>query len=228
MSKKSHVLASLSLCFSLGSQSFAAPINSDLSREERSAITVDQLMTKSQAELDLLYKQLPTGAHPDGEYKGYVIFDGSEDNQIEHLLGIVSPLGILESIVKKAGVRIWKGKVFNKEEKILRNRILLHLQYPAHVGCGTSLFDEAKPSIVLDYNGGSTIKGYNPLIDWQMDSKGLGIRDEIRMVRPGLYLGRAYLRGTFALNFVIEKEDEQGKPELWQNLCESVPAKTTH
>ena len=29
------------------------------------------------------------------------------------------------------------------------------------------------------------------------------MRDEIRMIRPGLYLGRAYLDRGFALNFTL-------------------------
>ncbi len=33
--------------------------------------------------------------------------------------------------------------------------------------------------------------------------EGLEIRDEIRMVRPGFYLGRAYIKKVFALNFTL-------------------------
>ena len=32
------------------------------------------------------------------------------------------------------------------------------------------------------------------------------MRDEIRMIRPGFYLGRAYLGGAFALNFTLYNE----------------------
>jgi len=31
----------------------------------------------------------------------------------------------------------------------------------------------------------------------------LVVRDEIRMVRPGFYLGRAYMAGAFILNFTL-------------------------
>ena len=36
---------------------------------------------------------------------------------------------------------------------------------------------------------------------------GLRIRDEIRMVRPGLYLGRAYVNRAFLLNFTLFNAD---------------------
>jgi hypothetical protein len=36
---------------------------------------------------------------------------------------------------------------------------------------------------------------------------GLMIRDEIRMVRPGFYLGRAYFGTLFGLNFTLYNED---------------------
>ena len=31
----------------------------------------------------------------------------------------------------------------------------------------------------------------------------LDIRDEVRLIRPGFYLGRAYFRGAFGLNFTL-------------------------
>jgi hypothetical protein len=42
------------------------------------------------------------------------------------------------------------------------------------------------------------------------------VRDEIRMIRPGLYLGRAYLDRGFALNFTLydKATDEQGARRL--------------
>jgi hypothetical protein len=40
--------------------------------------------------------------------------------------------------------------------------------------------------------------------------RALDIHDEIRVVKPGLYLGRAYFRGEFGLNFTLVKP--QGAP----------------
>jgi len=36
---------------------------------------------------------------------------------------------------------------------------------------------------------------------------GLLIRDEIRMIRPGFYLGRAYINRMFLLNFTLHNEE---------------------
>ena len=37
--------------------------------------------------------------------------------------------------------------------------------------------------------------------------QGLMIRDEIRMLRPGFYLGRAYFGTLFGLNFTLYNDD---------------------
>ncbi|MGZ8268542.1 MAG: hypothetical protein ACXW20_12865, partial [Burkholderiales bacterium] len=37
--------------------------------------------------------------------------------------------------------------------------------------------------------------------------RGLRVRDEIRMVRPGFYLGRAYLDKVFLLTFTLYSKD---------------------
>jgi hypothetical protein len=61
------------------------------------------------------------------------------------------------------------------------------------------------------------------------------VRDEIRMVRPGLYLGRAYMDHAFILNFVLynkdldragraEFETGQVKDECWSGTQKRVVA----
>jgi hypothetical protein len=47
------------------------------------------------------------------------------------------------------------------------------------------------------------LPGYRPVPDKLAGRQGLIVRDEIRMVRPGFYLGRAYMAGTFILNFTL-------------------------
>jgi len=47
------------------------------------------------------------------------------------------------------------------------------------------------------------IDGYRKSPDSLAGRGGLRIRDEIRMVRPGLYLGRAYANRAFLLNFTL-------------------------
>src|SRR4029079_1593277 len=74
---------------------------------------------------------------------------------------------------------VWKGKVFNAEKGELVNRILGHEFVKAELSKGQSWFD-GKQSIIIDYKNTSLAAGF--------------IRDEIREVKPGLYLGIAYAR----------------------------------
>lgn len=78
------------------------------------------------------------------------------------------------------------------------------LLFPAKLYCGQSLLDGRRESIIIDYafNDDLTeIYHHNP--DNLVGRKGLRIRDEIRMVRPGFYLGRAYMNRVFVLNFTL-------------------------
>lgn len=77
--------------------------------------------------------------------------------------------------------------------------------FPAHVYCGLSLFDMRKESIIIDYANGDDFSPYIPEVDGLVGRQGSWIRDEIRMIRPGLYLGRAYVERIFLLNFVLEQ-----------------------
>jgi hypothetical protein len=133
------------------------------------------------------------------------------------------------------GETLWKGKVFFKSEMLLRNRIedlsalkklgLVEedaanplkkiavggqeqwLLFPAKLYCGQSLLDGRRESIIIDYAFTDEIAGYRPMPDSLAGRDGFRIRDEIRMVRPGLYLGRAYIDRVFALNFVLYNKE---------------------
>ena len=93
---------------------------------------------------------------------------------------------------------------------------------PARVYCGISLLDARKESIIIDYaysdnEFGDGVTGYLKLDDLA-GRNGLKIRDEIRMIRPGLYLGRAYLGNVFGLNFVLD-QTENLQPVLENSEC---------
>lgn len=77
------------------------------------------------------------------------------------------------------------------------------LLFPAKLYCGQSLLDGRRESIIVDYNYGDEIEGYRASPDSLAARGGLKIRDEIRMIRPGFYLGRAYTNRMFLLNFTI-------------------------
>ncbi len=86
------------------------------------------------------------------------------------------------------------------------------LMMPAKVYCGESILDTRKESFVIDYAFSE-----NVVVDGQSYANaasipahriipgrnGIEIRDEIRMVRPGIYLGRALVRRQFLLTFVL-------------------------
>jgi len=133
------------------------------------------------------------------------------------------------------GETLWKGKVFYRSEMLLRNRIedLATLKkpglvdedaanplkkisagggdqwllFPAKLYCGQSLLDGRRESIIIDYAFTDDIAGYRRMPDSLAGRDGFKIRDEIRMVRPGLYLGRAYIDRAFALNFVLYNKE---------------------
>ena len=65
------------------------------------------------------------------------------------------------------------------------------------------MVDARRESIIIDYAYNDELPGYRELPDSLAGRKGLRIRDEIRMVRPGFYLGRAYVNRIFLLNFTL-------------------------
>ena len=132
------------------------------------------------------------------------------------------------------GEILWKGKVFYRDERLLRNRIedlktlkalgLVEeddahplkeievngkdqwLLFPARLYCGQSLMDGRRESIIIDYAFTDQLPGYRRMPDMMAGRDGFAIRDEIRMVRPGFYLGRAYIDRSFVVNFVLYNE----------------------
>ncbi len=91
------------------------------------------------------------------------------------------------------------GRVFGTET--------VWLLFPAKVYCGQSLLDARRESVIVDYAYSDDIPGYRARPDRLAGRGGLKIRDEIRMVRPGFYLGRAYMNRMFLLNFTLFNEE---------------------
>jgi hypothetical protein len=81
------------------------------------------------------------------------------------------------------------------------------LLFPAKIYCGQSLLDARRESVIVDYSYNDDIEGYRKSPDSLAGRGGLRIRDEIRMVRPGFYLGRAYTNRMFLLNFTLFNPD---------------------
>lgn len=198
---------------------------------ELAKITPDYLAKLDQEQLDQIYARLAAGPIPDGAFEGRILLprgDSGKFRLAEVVGGFTGTLLHLKGLlVEDIGEALWKGKVFYREEGVLRNRIEdlsvlkkaglvdgepkkmtyggkeTWLLFPAKLYCGQSLLDARRESIVIDYFFTDEIPGYQESPDFLAGRRGFKVRDEIRMIRPGLYLGRAYLDRAFALNFVL-------------------------
>jgi hypothetical protein len=129
-----------------------------------------EFLKLSDDELDDIFRSADPGAIPNGEGDG---------------TAIIAPDSVVsDTIAGFVHIFTWKGKVFepdpvDPQRAMLKNRLLLlgTKAIIAQVYRGASWFD-GKECIVLDYSQTSIIA------EW--------IRDEIREVSPGLYLGIVY------------------------------------
>ena len=140
-------------------------------------IEISELLVKPSVELDELFKAGEVGPLPDGEAKG---------------TAIISPGTVLtKEMAELVKLFIWQGKTFDAKSGTLRNRILpIGLNaIVAKVYKGTSWFD-GKDCIVLDYSETSTVAHW--------------IRDEIRLISPGIYLGLVYWEKDRLIHFALQ------------------------
>jgi hypothetical protein len=202
-----------------------------LTDAERAALTPETIKDLDQAQVDQIYQRLDSGPIPDGPFRGDLFFPrGTKDDiTLGELSGVpldsVAELAVMR--VENLGKALWRGKVFFRSQGVLRNRIediailkplikdaesipkltfdgaTTWLLFPAKLSCGESKLDPAHKSIVIDYSVGSTIEGYREIPDRLAGKDRLDILDEVRLIRPGFYLGRAHFRGAFGLNFTL-------------------------
>jgi hypothetical protein len=140
-------------------------------------LTAQDISQLSADQVDELFRGGEVGQIPDGEADGTAIFwPGSP----------AEPL--LEAVVQSIA---WQGKVVNARGRELKNRILpLGMRaIAADVYTGRSWFDGAD-CIVLDYSKRSLLARF--------------VRDEIRRVAPGLYLGLVYLGKKRLIYFTLQ------------------------
>jgi len=147
------------------------------------ALEVTQLLDMNQEQLDDLFRNSPAGEIPQGEGDGTVI--------------IATGTQLSEVAARFLRFFAWQGKIFNPERGDLRNEITpFGIQaIIAKVYKGESWLD-GKECVVLDYSDTSIIA------QW--------IRDEIREVAPGLYLGVVYWGRTKLINFSLKFQAGEG------------------
>ena len=203
-------------------------------RQQLAGVTPEYLASLDQEQVDQIYARLSSGPIPDGAYEGELFFTkgGSGKLRAAEIVGGLKGFAIRVKGRKLEilGEVLWKGKVFYRDEGVLRNRIEdlailapvvddplsvpkidvdnrdAWLLFPARLYCGQSLLDGRRESVIIDYAFSDDISGYREKPDYLASRRGFQVRDEIRMIRPGFYLGRAYLGGAFALNFTLYNE----------------------
>ena len=140
------------------------------------SLSVSDLLKMTMPQLDALYGEHEPGPIPDGETKGTaIVAPGSK---------------VSDEIAKLVEKGFWKGKVFDAGKGVLRNTILpIELKaIVAAVYPGDSWLD-GKPCIVIDYSKTSILKK---------------LRDEMRQIQPGLYLGKVFWGKKHVIDFALE------------------------
>ena len=198
-------------------------------------ITPENLAALDQEQIDQIYARLTAGPIPDGAFDGKILLPRGSSGKFRmaEIAGGFGGLALhLKGLaVEDIGETLWRGKVFFRDERVLRNRIEdlgalkkmgvvegeprkttvggkeTWLLFPAKLYCGQSLFDSRRESVIIDYFFTDEIKGYQEKPDFLAGRRGLRVRDEIRMVRPGFYLGRAYMDRVFGLNFTLYNKE---------------------
>jgi hypothetical protein len=136
-----------------------------------------ELMKKSQAELDDLFKASPAGDIPDGQAKGTAII--APGTKFSH------------EIAELVSVFAWQGKTFDGKRGVLTNRILpLGLNAIVAEVYKDSSWLDGKECIVLDYSKTSLVAHW--------------IRDEIRLIAPNFYLGKVYWDKSRLIDFCLD------------------------
>jgi len=138
---------------------------------------VKELLKKSHDDLDVLFKTLESGPIPDGQAKGTAIIAGgsSYSDELADLVNIFA----------------WQGKVFDAKRGVLRNKIL---PFGLNAIVATVYKDpswiDKKECIAIDYSDTSLVAKW--------------VRDEIRMISPGFYLGKVYWDGKSLIHFALQ------------------------
>jgi cytochrome c553 len=154
----------------------------------------NQLLSMTGEELDALFAQSPPGPIPNGDAKG---------------TAILAPGSPGDARIAAFAETLWQGKTFTAATHTLQNRVTLFgaKAIAADVYEGPSIFDD-KPCIVIDYSKRSVVA--EP------------VRDEIRLIAPGQYLGRIYWNGKYLGYFALEMRNMAA--QLWQRRFQTLLA----
>ncbi|MGE3075040.1 MAG: hypothetical protein AB7N24_14900 [Dehalococcoidia bacterium] len=158
-------------------------------------LTPKELLDLSQDELDDLFRKSEAGPIPAGAAAGTVI---------------MHPGTVFADIAAEAAEAVaWQGKVFDPATKTLKNKVTAAgvQEVQAAVDFGESWFD-GKKCIVLDYSKTSTVAR--------------AIRDEIRQVSPGVYLGIVFIGDKKTINFALDFNNPESRQGLVARLISGI------
>jgi hypothetical protein len=139
--------------------------------------TDNQLLSMSQRELDELFSNNPAGDIPNGQAEGIAIIAPGTKFSPE-IAALINTFG-------------WQGKTFDAAHGTLTNRLLAFglNAIVAEIYKEPSWFDH-KECIVLDYSKTSLLAKH--------------IRDEIRQIAPGQYLGLVFWDKNRTIHFALQ------------------------
>ena len=144
--------------------------------------TIDTWLGKSRAELDDIYRGAAPGEIPDGDTQGTAILAGSR---------------YAKTVAAAARILAWQGKVFDLFSSDGQSGILVNKISPFSVKCivakvyRDNSWLDGKETIVIDYSKTSLAARL--------------IRDEIREVEPGVYLGKVWWKKRRILDFALTR-----------------------
>jgi hypothetical protein len=141
------------------------------------AYTADQLLETPGDKLDEIFTNSPAGEIPSGQAEG---------------TAIVAPgTKFSSAIASLINIFTWQGKSFDAEHGTLTNRILpLGLNAIVAQVYKTQSWFDGKECIVLDYAKTSLLAEH--------------VRDEIRQIGPGIYLGLVYWKKDRTIHFALQ------------------------
>ena len=145
--------------------------------------TVSGWLNKDRDQLDAIYQDAAAGNLPSGDTRGTAIVAGSF---------------LVRCYARFARLFAWQGKVFdlfppNRENGILINKVSpFSLTFIVAKVYKDASWMDGKETIVIDYSATSFFAKK--------------IRDEIREVEPGVYLGKVWWGKTRILDFALTRK----------------------
>ncbi len=139
--------------------------------------TSAQLLAMSQQQLDDIFGSSPAGDVPSGEAQGTAI--------------IASGTVFSSEIAEVISLFGWKGKTFDAVHGTLRNRLLAFESTPS------SPRSTKAPA-------GSTARSASCSITRRTSTVASHIRDEIRQIGPGMYLGIVFWDKKRTIHFALQ------------------------